>query len=847
MGGRLDDVTAEVFKLQSKSSDDQSMKAVKKKFKGKCHKCGKIGHTKRDCWSKSEKSERSEPQKDSKESKDVKSGNGLSASSAFELRHTGCIIADSGASVHLSGNIEWFSSLRKLRAPLVLNIANGKTLKATHVGDIKIEKSINGKMWENRTWESVYYCEDMSGESLFSTTFMEKTKGYGFYHGKGIMKLMDGKKTILGGRRLDNQYVPFIRVVTPSASVRIARSIGLWHQRLGHVSDNMIRAMARNDLADGLEVIITKRDDCDSCHLGKQTISPHPTCKRRECLPGQRFHSDVCHVGVTSWNRCRYFLTLKDEASGYRRVFFMKSKEEVSSILKQFFLEAEKETGRKVISLRTDNGTEYVNDKVKDVLRSVNVIHELSPPYVKQCNGMAERENRTLCDTARSLLFNTDLSRTDRHLLWTEAIGTAAYLRNRVPNRGNISSTPYFEWFGKKPDVSHLRVFGAKAFVRVPDSMRRKMDPKARKTIFVGYDCYTNKVYRVFNPDKKTVERVADVEITDVTDATDQVLFPVPLEEQEEEFEEQIAEELPVINEVTVTDSDDDFVDATMEVTESSSTTRPLKKKEHSGVPQLVPSDRVLRNRVNKSARLAAMKVSLDPVSYEDATSRDDSAFWKQAMDDEMASLLKNQTWELKPLPKGQPVVSCRWVFKSKLQPDGTIERHKARLVARGFSQTRGIDCFETFSPVVRYESVRTVLAIVAKHDMELAQFDVKTAFLNSSLEEEIYMQQPEGYEDGSDRVCRLKKGLYGLKQAPRNWNAKFNQFVASCGLTQSESDPCVFTKGANTDDWTILCLYVDDGLVACKRKKTLDTFVSSLTSEFEVVCHEPSCYVGME
>ncbi|KMQ86807.1 retrovirus-related pol polyprotein from transposon tnt 1-94 [Lasius niger] len=193
-----------------------------------------------------------------------------------------------------------------------------------------------------------------------------------------------------------------------------------------------------------------------------------------------------------SWNKCKYFLTMKDEASSYCRVFFMRTKDEVSNILKQFFIDAERETGRKAISLRSDNGTEYINENVKEVLKSIGIIHELSPLNVKQCNSMAERENRTLCDTARSLLFNTDLSRTDRHLLWTEAVGTAAYLRNRVPNRGIMSTTPYNEWYGKKPDVSHLRVFGAKAFVHIPNSFRRKMDPKAKKTVFVGYDRLTD-------------------------------------------------------------------------------------------------------------------------------------------------------------------------------------------------------------------------------------------------------------------------------------------------------------------------------------------------------------------
>jgi len=688
-----------------------------------------------------------------------------------------------------------------------------------------------------------YTTARMNGESLFSTVFMEKTKGYGFYHANGTMRLLDGQKIVLGGKRIENQYIPFIRVIPPMASVKVARSIDLWHQRLGHISDNIIKAMTKNKLADGLEVILTKRDECDPCHFGKQTISSHPTREKRKCLPGQRFHSDVCHIGAMSWNKCKYFMTLKDEASGYRRVYFMRSKEEVSEILKEFFEDAEKETGKKAISLRTDNGTEYVNDKVKEVLKTMNITHELSPPNVKQCNGMAERENRTLCDTAQSLLFNTDLSKKDRLLLWTEAVGTAAYLRNHIPNRGIINTTPYNEWYGKKPNVAHLRVFGAKAFVHIPDSMRRKMDPKARKTIFVGYDRFTDKVYRIYDPEKKIVERVADVVIEDVTDIVDQVLFPLSCEESEEVFEEPTTEESSAED-----NTDENFMNVNVNI-QFILRIRKINiifgsKSYQKAIPL---TDRVLRDRSNKSAYIAAMKVSLDPVSYEDAIARTDSTLWKKAMDDEISSLLENQTWELKTLPEGQPIVSCRWIFKLKLESDGTIKRYKARLVARGFSQTKGIDYFETFAPVVRYESVRIILSIAAKHNMELMQFDIKTAFLNSPIEEDIYMQQPEGYEDGSNRVCHLKRGIYGLKQSSRNWNNKFHEFATSQGLKRSESDPCVYTREPNTDDWIILCLYVDDGLVACKRKEVLNEFVDSLKSEFEATCHEPSCYVGIE
>lgn len=496
-----------------------------------------------------------------------------------------------------------------------------------------------------------------------------------------------------------NQYVPFIRVKPSLISTKVAQSFGLWHQRLGHVSNNVIQTMSKNNLTNGLEVIFTERNDCDSCHFGKQTVNPHSIRRKRDCLPGQRFHSDVCHIGITSWNKCKYFLPLKDEASAYRRVFFMKTKDEVSDILKQFFIDAERKTGRKAISLRTDNGTEYINQNVKEVLKSMGIIHELSPPNVEQCNGMAERENQTLHDTARSLLFNTDLSKTDRHLLWTEAVGTAAYLRNRVPNRGFTNTTPYCEWYGKKPDVSHLRVFGAKAFVRIPDLMRRKMDSKARKAVFVGYDRLTDKVYRVFDPIKKVIETVSDVIIQDTTDVNSQVLFPLSSDEQEEDFEESSAELSYPENNEDKTDSDDCLIQEIEDDTNEESSLEKEKRGRPVGsmkFEKLPP----LKSRTNKSAYIAAMKVSMDPVSYEDAISRENADFWRKAMDEEILSLTKNQAWTLKKLPKDRSAVSCRWVFKSKLNTDGAIECYKARLVARGFNQTKGVDYFDTFSPL---------------------------------------------------------------------------------------------------------------------------------------------------
>ena len=159
--------------------------------------------------------------------------------------------------------------------------------------------------------------------------------------------------------------------------------------------------------------------------------------------------------------------------------------------------------------------------------------------------------------------------------------------------------------------------------------------------------------------------------------------------------------------------------------------------------------------------------------------------------------MLENETWELVELPAGRKPISCKWVFKVKHDESGKVERFKGRLVAKGFLQKYGIDYDETFSPVVRFSSILALLAFGVSRQMLIHQMDVVTAFLNGTLDEEIYMQQPEGYvEPGKEGlVCRLKKSLYGLKQSPRCWNNVFKEFMLSLGFVQSIAEPCVFIR----------------------------------------------------
>jgi len=203
-----------------------------------------------------------------------------------------------------------------------------------------------------------------------------------------------------------------------------------------------------------------------------------------------------------------------------------------------------------------------------------------------------------------------------------------------------------------------------------------------------------------------------------------------------------------------------------------------------------------------------------------------------------MVSLKKNHTWDLVDRPAKKRVIGCKWVFKRKIGIPGVERpRHKSRLVAKGYSQREGIDFQEIFSPVVKHITIRLMLSAVAHFNLELEQMDVKTAFLHGTLDEEVYMSQPEGYVDKSapEKVCLLRKSLYGLRQSPRQWNQRFDEFMRSTGYTRSLKDSCVYFKMNKEEERTFLLLYVDDMLIISKNKDTVKELKESLSSTFEM------------
>ena len=339
------------------------------------------------------------------------------------------------------------------------------------------------------------------------------------------------------------------------------------------------------------------------------------------------------------------------------------------------------------------------------------------------------------------------------------------------------------------------------AYAHVPDSERQKLDKKAVKLRFVGY-AKMSKGYRLLDWKTEKIVTRRDVVFNETNFCFE--TEPEPAKPQEVGVE----------------------VEGSME----------------HGHQQDVPSDvqprrsdrahrRPVRFGIDEYADVATVENSvqpynvcqiMEPKSMEEALSSDHAKEWKAATDSEVDSLLESETWELVELPPDRKPIGCKWVFKVKHGSDGSVEWLKGQLVAKGCSQKYGIDYDETYSPVVRFSSIRGLLAFAVQNSMLIHQMDVVTAFLNGKLDEEIYMAQLDGYvEAGKEHlVCKLKKSVYGLKRSPWCWNRAFSEYLESIGFEQSAADPCVYIR--STEPITIIAVYVDDLILITKPEEVI-------------------------
>lgn len=674
---------------------------------------------------------------------------------------------------------------------------------------------------------------------------------------------------------------PPIAPSTPSstlADVERRTACDRLHRSLGHLSAGEMEKLVKGGMIDGIsasKLLINGKIElshCDACEVGKHSRAPflRSVVGTRATHVNELVHSDVGGpLPVPSLGGHKYYVTFTDDFTKHLHVDFMKTKDEVLSYTKKYKAAAETaHPGQPLQRFRSDNGGEYGSKAFAQFLEADGVRHEFTTAYTPEQNGIAESANRVLFNKARAMMADAGMLDDDRgKAFWAHAVHTAAFLREISPTNvltdGGAPAliTPYEAWTGRRPDVARLRRFGCLAYVHVEAHKRTKLDPRAVKMIFVGY-ADNHKAYRCFNPVTKKViisrnvtfnEQANGIDmLTKGADITGNGLSSVGGQPDHVVISDTDDDEPPHdLHSSSSDDSDDDLDRVPPPVAPAgvpppvAPVVAPVPAADDAGAEGGRPQRRrrapvpywdveASRRATAEYGNVAGLNtyseqhfLDNDPDTYEEATHVDNPRKdnWWKAMKFEVSGFNDLGTKRVVKLPPGRKPIKSKWVYTTKRDSDGVPKinpetgiAEKARVTARGDMEVHGIDYKETFSPVAKHVTFRTLLAVAAHLDLDLDHLDVSQAFLYGDLDEEIYMHPPKGFELEDGYVWQLLKAVYGLKQASRAFSIKLTNILITLGFVQSQVDPCLFSRREADGSHTFILIWVDDEIVASRK-----------------------------
>lgn len=727
-----------------------------------CYLCKKPGHFKAQC-------SRNKHKKKGKQSANQASGGSESTMCAFIDDDVGESAAfnaqtnqnsdttgktidftlDSGATSHMANEEEHFSKLEQIDELKIAVAKKNQSICAKQRGDIAVKTFHDGDS-STTTMKDVLLVKDLKC-NLMSIRALTK-KGYRvvFEGDDAVVSINDKVKFI--GHAEGNLYKVVFHVdnnvfagYTGEGNLhKISQS--LWHFRLGHLNTNDMKKLA-SKMADGFDRVNVESDLklCESCVFGKQTRSSFPkNTNIRSSRILELIHSDVCGpMPTTAYDGSRYFVTFTDDFSRASIVYCIERKSEVLDKFKEFVAMAEALHGKRVAKLRADNGGEYTSNGFKDYCKQKGIQMLFTVPYNPEMNSVSERLNRTLQEKSTTMLLASGLD----EKYWNEAIITANYIKNRSPTNAVgkqfETKTPAEIWFGRKPNLSHLRIFGSECYNHIPSEKRLKLQAKSTKCIMLGYGA-TFGTYRLWDIEQRkqilarnvtfnessVLNRSKLIEIIDSEAATSGGMCDKEAESLENDTSTSQCDELQKngdenreINSTNLDCAGNGIqqihgvnLDGTGDIRDKIDSAKENCIGNNDGTQR--KGDRIRRKpdfyvasanecsdahmalltmqydeEENLHLALSAEQfVEDDPLTISEARSRSDWPEWEKAINSEYQSLLKNNTWILCDLPKGGNAISGKWVFKLKKRADGSTDKHKARFVARGFSQKPGFD-----------------------------------------------------------------------------------------------------------------------------------------------------------
>ena len=618
----------------------------------KCYNCGGIGHIQRNCQSRRNYGQ----QHFNKVS--LIQGNSDDFESAFitPSAKTRKWLIDSGASSHMTNQRELFSEYHPFSIPEKVCLGDGRLVEAFGSGNIPVVMEIGNKTKKGRFYD-VLYVPKLS-HNLFSVRAASKRGKVMSFNDKKCY-IYDEYNNVCGTGTLDGKLYTLHCYPVEYASVSVKGDIDLWHQRLGHINENYLQKLSQQHIIGKIDG--EKLGFCEDCVETKTARKPFKSVGEiKSTRKLQLIHSDVCGPMETqSIGGHRYFVTFIDDYSRCCAVYFIKHKSEVFEKFKEFEAVTSNESGESINTLRSDNGGEYLSTEFEIYLKSKGIRHEYTVPYSPQQNGVAERLNRTLLESAKAMMSKANLPK----MYWAEAIASAAYIRNRVPTAAiEDDITPFERWHGTQPDLSGMKVFGCTAYALLPNCKRQKLDKKTVKLRFVGYSL-NRKGYRLYNEDSGKIIISRDVVFDEFSSERE---APAP--------------EILESDEVEVSGFNED-INVDGELNEEVNENQPRRSERNRNPPVRFGLDEYAGNVEDPQHFCNYIDVE-EPLTFKEATKSPQAEEWIAATDEEYKSLIENETWELTDLPEGKTKIGCKWVFKVKYDKDGGVERFKRRLVA---------------------------------------------------------------------------------------------------------------------------------------------------------------------
>ena len=872
-------------KFEPRKNDSELKKEDSDKI---CSYCARRGHTTENCYTKA---------RADKLVTASKSDEPTVKSKITAIKHKVCAVKrktkdsrwllDSGSQSHTVPEDDGFESIDR-NHNVELESAGGDDIRVEGVGSYHVQTRDDLFL----TLQNCIYAPDLIANFLSTgklneagmDVLLRKDGRALVYDDDGIVvtgKLVNGMYEMNMGEHFRKDNVNIIAATTFKK-----RTITEWHKALNHLNFVDLRKLLDNIGVKNQDQI----PECKTCLLAKSTRTSFKPKQITTFETLKLVHSDLS--GIIRAPACQnnnYFLTFTDDFSRYTFVYLLRSKEEVHEKFAQYKSLVENQQNRKIKVFRSDNGTEYTSRQFQSLIVESGIHHSFTNTDTPEQNGVSERLNRTIANGVRCALIDSGLP--TRY--WPYAVEYFVQTKNASPHAALNHQIPYTLWHSRTPEYDMFHPFGCTAVaynanaegkwsprgiecrllmlsrqkkgyvllkmdnneifeschVKFLEDDQRQQDNEAmERDELIYFDCDDPCNMQVQN--ENTPQERMDMQ-TDANEETDsfsrQEIDAVRMEPQVEEPNDPAADSREE-------DDGDDRCEGHPEnetndngVFMSRTELARFKKDNPETNIRAVPGPlKSVRNGSGRPSKIQKYIISyINPVQVvKDALNGPEAVKWREALDNEYQALIKNGTWILTEPPKDARVIKTKWVLTKKNE-DGV--RYKARLVARGFAQGNELSVNDTFAPVIRGSSIKMLLSYALKNDLEVHHIDVKNAYLNAPIKEEIYVEQPFGYENKFKRTfaCKLNKAMYGLKQAAKCWNDMLTRIMTDLGLRQFESEECIYATKGNE---LIVGAYVDDLLIISSSKQAIANFKKSFIDKVPITDKgEISKFVGIE